>query len=232
MNIKNIFLEAEKLNILELFIRTSILYFVLFISTKMMKFRQPGILTPYNFLMAAGISHIAASRMVSPKSRPIDAIVIIILYTLIYLGISYLYLKSPSIVTQKPIILIKDGKVIKDNLLKSKLTIDNLISILREKDAHNIEKVEYLIAEATGDFSVAINKNNLPPIKLDMGIETSQDVLSEIIIYKGRIDEKILKRNNLNYEWIENQLNLSNIDNVNMVYLAILTPDKKLHINL
>lgn len=232
MNIKNIFLEAEKLNILELFIRTSILYFVLFISTKMMKFRQPGILTPYNFLMAAGISHIAASRMVSPKSRPIDAIVIIILYTLIYLGISYLYLKSPSIVTQKPIILIKDGKVIKDNLLKSKLTIDNLISILREKDAHNIENVEYLIAEATGDFSVAINKNNLPPIKLDMGIETSQDVLSEIIIYKGRIDEKILKRNNLNYEWIQNQLNLSNIDNVNMVYLAILTPDKKLYINL
>lgn len=232
MNIKNIFLEAEKLNILELFIRTSILYFVLLISTKMMKFRQPGILTPYNFLMAAGISHIAASRMVSAKSRPIDAIVIIIVYTLIYLGISYLYFKAPSIVTQKPIILVKNGIIIKGNLTKSKLTIDNLFSILREKEAHSIENVEYLIAEATGDFSVAINKNNLPPIKLDMGIETSQDVLSEIIIYKGKIDEMVLKRNNLNYEWIENQLNSNKIDNVNMVYLGMLTPDKKLYINL
>lgn len=232
MNINNIFLEAEKLNVLELFIRTSILYFVLFMSTKMMKFRQPGILTPYNFLMAAGISHIAASRMVSPNSRPIDAIIIIILYTLIFLNISYLYFKAPSFVTQKPMILIKSGKIVKENFLKSKLTIDNLFSILREKDANNIENVEYLIAEATGDFSIAINKNNLPPIRLDMGIQISQDILSEIIIYKGRVDEKILKSNNLDYKWLKNELNLSRIEDINMVYLGILTPDKKLYINL
>lgn len=232
MDIKNIFLEAEKLSILELFIRTSILYFVLFISTKLMKFRQISIITPYNFLMAAGISHIAASRMVNPKSRPIDAIIIIAIYTAIYLAISYLYFKAPSIVTQKPIILIKNGKIIKENLLKSKLTIDNLFSILREKDAYNIENVEYLIAEATGDLSIAINKNNLPPTKLDMAIETSQDVLSEIIIYKGKIDRKTLNKNNLNYEWIKNELKLNNIDNIDSIYLGILTPDKRLYISL
>ena len=231
MDINNIFLETEKLNIIELFIRTSILYFVLFISTKVMKFRQIGIITPYNFLMAAGISHIAVSRMVNPKSRTIDAIIIIILYTLINLGISYLYFKGPSIVTQKPIILIKNGKIIRNNLLKSKLTIDNLFSILREKDVHNIENVDYLIVEATGDFSVAINKNKLPPTKLDMSIETKQDVLSEIVIYKGIIDENILNKNNLNYEWIANELELSKIDNVDSVYLGILTPDKRLYIN-
>lgn len=232
MDIQNIFLEAEKLSILELFIRASILYFVLFMSTKVMKFRQPGIMTPYNFLMAAGISHIAASRMVNPKSRPIDAIAIILVYTLIYFSISYLYCKAPSIVTQKPIILIKNGKIIKSNLTKSKLTIDNLFSVLREKEAHNIKNVEYLIAEATGDFSVAINRNSLPVTKLDMAMKTSQDVLSEIVIYKGSIDEKVLKKNNLNYEWVKNELKSSNINNIDSVYLGILTPDKKLYINL
>ena len=114
MNIYTIFFQGEKLNILELFIRTSILYFMLFDSAKVMGFRQPGILTPYNFLMAAGISHIAASRMVNPESRLVDAIAIIIVYTLINLFISYLYFKAPSIVSQKPIILIKNGKLIKN----------------------------------------------------------------------------------------------------------------------
>ncbi len=232
MNIRNIFFDAEKLNILELFIRTSILFFVLFISTKVMKFRQIGIITPYNFLMAAGISHIAASRIVDPKSRPIDAIVIIFLYTLINLGISYLYFKAPSIVTQRPIIIIKNGNIIKNNLLKSKLTIDNLLSILLEKDAHNIENVEYLIAEASGDFSVAINKNSLPPTKLDMAIETSPEILSEIVIYKGKIDNSILNKNNLNHDWISHELQLRNIDNVENIYIGILTPDKRLYISL
>lgn len=232
LQLKNIFFEAEKLSILELFIRASILYFLLFISTKLMKFRQPSILTPYNFLMAAGISHIAASRMVSPKSRPIDAIVIVGLYTFIYVIISYLYLKAPSLVTQKPIILIKNGKISKKNLEKSKLTIDNLFSILREKNAHNIEKVEYLIAEATGDFTVAVDVNSLPPTKLNLGINPSKDTLSEIVIYKGKVHKEVLRKNQLNHKWLEDQLKLNNIKNVDSIYLGVLTPEKKLYINL
>jgi len=231
MNIYTIFFQGEKLNILELFIRTSILYFMLFGSAKVMGFRQPGILTSYNFLMAAGISHIAASRMVNPKSKLIDAIAIIIVYTLINLFISYLYFKTPSIVSQKPIILIKNGKLIKNNLSKAKLTIDNLFSILRQRDAHNFEKVDYLIAESTGDFSVAINRNSLPITKLDMAIEPTQDILSQILIYKGKLDEKILEKNQLSYDWIENELKSNSIDNINDIYLGILTSDKKLYVS-
>jgi len=231
MNIYTIFFQGEKLNILELFIRTSILYFMLFGSAKVMGFRQPGILTSYNFLMAAGISHIAASRMVNPKARLVDAIAIIILYTLINLFISYLYFKAPSVVSQKPIILVRNGKVIKNNISKAKLTIDNLISILRQKDAHNLEKVEYLIAESTGDFSVAVNNNSLPITKLDMAMEPTQDILSQILIYKGKVDEKILKKNSLGYDWIEKELKSNNIDNINDIYLGILTSDKKLYLS-
>jgi uncharacterized membrane protein YcaP (DUF421 family) len=169
--------------------------------------------------------------MVNPKSRLVDAIFIIAVYTLINLLISYLYFKAPSVVSQKPIILVKNGKLIKNNLSKAKLTIDNLISILRQKDAPNLEKVEYLIAESTGDFSVAVNNNTLPITKIDMAIKPSQDILSQILIYKGKIDEKILEKNRLNYDWIEKEIKSNNIDNINDIYLGLLTSDKKLYIS-
>ncbi|PRR76631.1 hypothetical protein CPAL_03020 [Clostridium thermopalmarium DSM 5974] len=204
---------------------------MLFGSAKVMGFRQPGILTSYNFLMAAGISHIAAARMVNPKARLVDAMAIIIVYTLINLFISYLYFKAPSIASQKPIIIVKRGEIIKNNLSKAKLTIDNLISILRQKDASNLEKVEYLIAESTGDFSVAVNNNSLPITKLDMSITPPQDILPQILIYKGKIDETILKENRLTYEWIEKELKSINADNINDIYLGILTSDKKLYVS-
>lgn len=204
---------------------------MLFGSNKIMGFRQPGILTSYNFLMAAGISHIAASRMVNPKSRLVDAIAILVVYTLINLFISYLYFKAPSIVSQKPIILVKNGKLIKNNLSKAKLTIDNLFSILREKDAHNIEKVDYLIAESTGDFSAAVNSNSLPVTKSVMAIESEQDILSQILIYKGKVDKNILEKNLLSYDWIKNELKSNNIDNINDIYLGVLTSDKKLYVS-
>lgn len=232
MNVSDIFFEAEKLSLLESFFRTTILYILLFGSAKIMGFRQPGILTSYNFLMAAGISHIAASRMVNPKSRLVDAIAIIVVFTIINLFISYLYFKAPSIISQKPIILIKKGKVIKNNLSKAKLTVDNIFSIIRQKNSANIENVDYLIAEATGDFSIAINNNNIPPTKKEMGIETSQDILSEILIYKGKIDNRILKKNMLNNNWISNELKSNKINNIEEVYLGILTSNKKLYINM
>lgn len=231
MNLGNVFLKAKDLSILELFIRASILYFLLFGSAKIMGFRQTRILTPYNFLMAAGVSHIAAARMVSPKGRPIDAICIIILYTLINLFISYLYIKAPTIVSQKPIILVKKGNPIKENLSKAKLTIDNMFSILRQNDVHNIEDVEYLIAESTGEFSVAVNSNSLPITRTVMVLETSEETLSQILIYKGKVDEVILNKNGLTYEWIENQLVVNNINEVvDKIYLGVLTPRKDLYI--
>lgn len=231
MDLHAIFFKSKELNILELFIRASVLYFILFASAKTLGFRQPGIITPYNFLMAAGVSHIAAARMVNPESRLIDAISIIIVYTMIHILFSYLYLKSPRIIGQDSKILINKGKIIKKNLDKSKLTIDNVFSILRQKDAFNLEDVEYLIAESIGDFSVAINSNSSPVLKSDLGIIPSQQELSHILIYEGRIDEKILKNHNISYDWIYEQLTINHIVSIDEVYLGIITPNKKLYIN-
>lgn len=204
---------------------------MLFGSAKIMGFRQPGIMTPYNFLMAAGISHIAAARMVNPKSRLFDAMSIIIVYTLINLFISFLYFKKPSLVSQKPIILIKKGRVLKKNLKKLNLTIDNIFSVLRSKNAHNLQTVDYFIAESTGDFSIAIDSNYLPISKQDMGISTHPEIFSEILIYKGKVYEDVLKKNSLSYDWIHNELNLNNITDINNVFLGIITPNIKLYIN-
>lgn len=231
MDLHTVFFKGDQLSYLGLFIRSSILYFMLFGSGKLMGFRQPGIITSYNFLMAAGISHIAAARMVNPQSRLVDAMAIIVVYTFLNLFIAYLYLKVPTIVTQKPIIIVRKGKIIKKNLKKSRLTIDNLFSILRQKDAFNLQNIDYAIAESVGDFSIAINPNYLPITKSNMAIQSSFEALSQILIYEGKIDNKVLHKNNLNLDWVYQQLKSNNISHIKDVYLGMITPDGNLYIN-
>lgn len=229
---ENIFFKAQELSYLELFIRATILYFLLFFADKALGFRQPGIVTPYNFLVAAGISHIAASRMVQPQSRPIDAIAIIIVYISIILLISYIYFKVPSIVSKRQTVLIEKGKVKKKNLRKSILTIDNMFSILRQKKAFDLQSVDYLIAEPNGDFSVIQNSNELPLPKSIMGIQTTPKELSKILIYEGRIDTKILKKEGLDMKWVYEQLQKQNISALENIYIGLLTPQRELYINM
>ena len=232
MDWKNIFFEAQELNYLELFLRTTILYFVLFLADKALGFRQPGIVTSYNFLVAAGISHIAASRMVQPQSRLIDAVSIIIVYISIILLISYSYLKvSPSFSSKKQTIIVEKGRVKKDNLRKAMLTIDNLFSILRQNDVFDLQNVDYLIAEANGDFSVAKNSNELPITKSLMGIQTTSKQLSGILIYEGIIDLHLLSDRKLNMNWVYEQLKKQNISDIKSIYIGVLTPNNELYIN-
>jgi len=229
---KDIFFKADELNYLELFVRTTILYFVLFVADKSLGFRQPGIVTPYNFLVAAGISHIAASRMVQPQSRPIDAIAIIIVYILLILLISYSYLKVfPYFAAKRQTVIVEKGRVKKNNLRKAMLTIDNMFSILRQKNVFELKNVDYLIAEPNGDFSVAKNSGALPITRSSMGIPTTPKELSKILIYEGIVDTKILNDLNLNMDWVQQQLKKQNVSDIRTVYIGLLTPDHELYIN-
>ena len=232
MDWKDILFKAEELNYVELFFRTTILYFVLFLADKSLGFRQPGIVTPYNFLVAAGISHIAASRMVQPQSRPIDAIAITIVYIVLILLISYSYLKvSPYFASKKQTVLIEKGRVRKDNLRKSLLTIDNIFSILRQRNIFDIRNVDYLIAEPNGDFSVAKNSNALPITISTMGIPTTPKELTRILIYEGVIDVQVLSEKNLDLDWVHEQLKKQDVPDVSHVYIGLLTSNNELYIN-
>ncbi|MGB3260727.1 YetF domain-containing protein [Paenisporosarcina sp.] len=232
MEWKDLLFKAEELNYLELIFRTTILYFVLFLADKSLGFRQPGIVTPYNFLVAAGISHIAASRMVQPQSRPIDAIAIIVVYIALILLISYSYLKlSPYITSKKQTVLIEKGRVKKKYLRRSLLTIDNLFSILRQKNVFDLKSVDYLFAEPNGDFSVAKNSNALPVTIATMGIPTTPKELSSILIYEGRIDRKKLSEKNLDMEWVHEQLKRQNVTDISSVYIGLLNSKNELYIN-
>ncbi|ANC78937.1 hypothetical protein ABE65_019885 [Fictibacillus phosphorivorans] len=232
MELKHVLFEAEDLSVIEQVFRTSLLYFLLFASDKAMGFKQNAITTPYNFIMAAGISHISATRIVVPDSRPIDAFAIIIVYTIFMLCFTYYgYLKLPSIVSQTPTIIVKNGKIIKGNLKKTRLTLDNVFSILRVKDAFNLEKVKFLVAETTGDFSVAIDNKDQPVTKSSLGIPTTPNELSQLLIYEGKVDQRVLKKNNLDHDWLNEQLQILNIQAINDVFVGILTPEKTLYIN-
>ncbi|MGM0751909.1 MAG: YetF domain-containing protein [Bacillota bacterium] len=232
MEWKSILFEAEDLNYLELFLRTTILYFVLFLADKSLGFRQPGIVTPYNFLVGAGISHIAASRMVQPASRPIDAIAIIFVYILIILLISYSYIKlSPYIASKRQIVLVKKGKVDKGNLRKSMLTLDNLLSIVRKKNVFDLQNVDYVISEPNGDFSVAKNSHSLPVTKSIMNIPMTTKELTKILIYDGKVDRKIMKEKHLNIDWVYLQLKEQNVTDIEDVNLGLITEQNELFIH-
>ena len=58
------------------------------------------------------------------------------------------------IINAKTLILIENGRIIDKNMKRLRITINELMMKLREKDVFNLEDVQFAIMESNGQLSV------------------------------------------------------------------------------
>ena len=108
----------------------------------------------------------------------------------------------------KPTMLIQEGKVIYNNLVKERYSIDDLLSNLRQDSITSIEDVRYAILEPNGKLSIfpyKLCKNELVPLPL---------------IVEGKIQYTTLKMIGKNEMWLNKILRENNLS-VKDIFYAI-----------
>lgn len=229
----NSFMEGSKnLPIFALALRSIILYIALIIATRLMGHRQVGILSGHNYLVAAGIVSLAAIRMLNPESSLTSGIVIIFVYAFVNIFLSYLDIKWPNIIDRKPTILMKDGIILKQNMLDCHVTLDNLLGQLRLKGAHNLSEIDSIVLEPYGKISVIKKPESLPLTRKQMNLPPKMVAVPTIIIYDGKIDEKNLHAMGLNQDWLITKLKEKGITNSKDIFLATLESDGTVYISI
>lgn len=222
---------SKNLSVFALALRAVILYIALIIATRMMGHRQVGILSGHNYLVAAGIVSLAAIRMLNPESSLTSGIVIIFTYAFINIFLSYLDIKWPKVIDRKPIILMKGGILLRQNMLDCHVTLDNLLGQLRLKGAHNLSEIDSIVLEPYGKISVIKKPEALPLTRKQMGLPPKTAALPAILIYDGKIDEKNLHQMGLDHEWLMTKLREKGITNPKNVFLAMLEADGTVYIS-
>lgn len=223
---------SKDLSTLALVLRAIILYTALIIATRMMGHRQVGILSGHNYLVAAGIVSLAAIRMLNPESSLISGIVIIFLYAFVNIFLSYLDIKWPKAIDRKPVILMKSGILLKENMLDSHVTLDNLLGQLRLKGAHNLSEIDSIVLEPNGKISVIKKPEAMPLTKKQMNLPSRTVILPKILIYNGKIEERNLAQMGLNNDWLLTRLGEKGITNLKDVFIAMVESDGTVYVSL
>jgi len=229
----NSFWEGSKtLSTFGLMIRAVILYIALILATRLMGHRQVGILTGNNYLVAAGIVSLAAIRMLNPESSLTSGLVIIFVYAFANVFLSYLDIKWPRVIDRHATVLMKDGILLKDNLLDCHVTIDNLLGQLRLKGAHNLSEVDTIILEPYGKINVIKKPEALPLTRKQMNLPHKIAALPTILVYDGKIDEKNLNALGLDHNWLMTKLREKGAINVKNIFLAMLESDGTIYTSI
>lgn len=232
MDWKGIFEGSKDLTFWAFAIRATLLYFSLIFVTRLMGKRQIGILSGHNYLVAAGIVSLAAVRMVNSEASLTSGLVIVFVYAGMNILWSYLDMKWPNAIDREPLTLVKNGRVLKQNLFNSLLTIDNMMGQLRVRGAANISEIALATLEPTGKISV-IKKNETEPVNREqLALPPTYTASPVILVYNGKIEYTNLSGRGYSQSWLEDQLRSKGIMQVKDVFLAVLEPDGQLHISV
>lgn len=187
-------------------IRTVIIYLILNVAIRLMGKRQIGELEISDFVTTLLISEIA-SLPITDNSIPISHAFIPIV-TLIFLEISSSLLivsvpRLKNLLTARPTTLIRNGKFCQKAMRQARISLDELVSELRQKDITDLSEISYAILEQSGKISVITKACQRPPTVEQLGIEVKENGIYHIVIDNGTINRHSLDQMNKGEKEIE-----------------------------
>lgn len=191
------------------FFRTAVLYIVLIAVIRLMGKRQIGQMEPSEFvvtMLAANLAAIPMEDVGIPLYSGLIPILTVLGVELVLSGISMGSVRFRRILCGKPVILIENGRILRENLLKTRVTLDELTGHLREKDVLDLTTVQYAILETNGNLSVFLYPAEAPASAKEAGIVPKPRYLPVTIIEDGVLMNENMEKAGKDEAWVRRTL--------------------------
>ena len=191
------------------FVRTVFLYLVLILSIRLMGKRQIGQMEASEFVVTMLVANLASIPMQSSGVPLLSGLIPILTVLGMELVLSYLILKSMvlrRLLCGKPVILIDNGKILRNSLLLTRVTMDELMGHLRQKDVLCVSDVQFAILETDGSLSVFPYPAQRPATAREAGIHPKKQHLPISIIEDGWISRENLTKAGKDRAWVDKVL--------------------------
>ncbi|MDD4802369.1 MAG: DUF421 domain-containing protein [Syntrophomonas sp.] len=159
---------------LEFALRVAGMYFLALIMIRFLGKRALGELGPFDFVIMTGVGDTVISVAMDRSMPYYEGIVVLATLAFLESLMGYLALKNSrlsNLITGKPVALIDNGKIIKENLAREKFNVDDLLQELRKQGVRDINDVEKGILESCGGFSVILKEEEESVTRRDLGIK-------------------------------------------------------------
>ena len=191
------------LEMLQVIWRTAFFYFFVILCYRLMGKREIGQLGVIDLMVSILIAELIAISIENIKDSVFLTIVPISLLVVLEIILAFISIKSRKFRTffdGKPSLIICNGKINYNEMVKQRYSMDNLLLSLRQKEIKNIDEVEYAFLEPNGKLSVF--KYNF--LKIPSAYPMP-------LILDGSVQKKALKYINKTMTWLEYTLNSKNL---------------------
>lgn len=215
-------------------LRTLVMFFITFALIKSMGKTNLSKISSFKLVTYIVIGIISALISLNLTPNTIFPFISLVVWILLSIALDYLSIKSKlvhDIVYGKETVLVKEGKVMEENLLKVRYTGEELLRELRNKNAFNFADVEFAVMESTGDINILLKSDKKPITPHDLKINVGNLSQPETIILDGTILDNGLANRGLDRTWLDVQL--SNLEvSLENIFIGQIDSSGDLYVDL
>ncbi|MGG1555722.1 DUF421 domain-containing protein [Paenibacillus ferrarius] len=198
------------MDILTIFLRTVLIYFVVFLMLRIMGKREIGKLSLFDLVISIMVAEIAVFVLEDAHKPLLSGLVPMATLVLIQVLIAYITLKSRTLrvlFDGKPSVLIHKGNLNREEMRKHRYNLDDLMLQLRQNKIMNVADVEFAILEPSGKLSVVEKEMKERTAEDDkMKAAIRYEGLPLPLIMDGKVQDENLEKIGQNRFWLKNQL--------------------------
>lgn len=139
----------------------TVIYIAVIFLTRIFGKRSFSKMSSFDFPMTIAVGSIIATTILSPNPSILQGVVGLLMVYVLQLLAAYLRRYKPfeKLIDNSPLLLMDGAKILKENLLKARVTETDLRGKIREANVAQLSDIKAVIFETTGDISI-IHKND------------------------------------------------------------------------
>ena len=189
--------------------RTLLVYLLLILTMRLMGKRQIGELEVTELVTTLLVSEIASVPITNQDIPILHAVIPILLLLILEVLSSFLLLRFPSlkpILSASPARLIVDGRLRQTALEGNRVSVEELMSELRQQGYADLSQIDEAILETNGKLTVLPKPAFSSPTASQLGLSPAEEPLSHVVFYAGRVNRAGLELIGKDPAWLRREL--------------------------
>lgn len=199
-------------------------FITLLIIARFMGKKQISQFTFFDYIVGITIGNLAGDMSLDLNNTPVqNALIAIIIWGVLPIVVALITTKSlhfRKLINGKPTVLVQNGQIREKSLKRERMTADELMHLLREKDAFHLADVEFAVMETDGKLSVMKTTESQPITPKVQGMLVANEHEPRIVIMDGNVMEHTLISTGNTKEWLLGEVMKQGARDFQDVFLA------------
>ena len=202
----------------------------MFLLTKLMGTKQVSQMTMFDYVTGITVGSIAA-ELATELEEPAKPLTAMVVYGLVAVLISIITCKSLKLrawITGKPLVLLENGVIYRENLKKAKLDLNEFLTYCRIGGWFDLSQLQTAVLEHNGSVSFLPKEKDRPATPTDLDLSPKQSNLQTPFIMDGQLLRDNIHQAGKEEVWVRRSLLGQGYQNEREVFLAVWDGNEKL----